>query len=119
MIFNCNCQLSLSICQSQGADRDCWALAKRVITYDKVVRANNSFKPYKSSGPDEILRVLLQQGEDYLAPLLCKLYRGSLALGDIPKVWNRARVTCIPKPGRSSHAEANAYGSITLSSFIL
>ncbi|KAL1446432.1 hypothetical protein WDU94_012296 [Cyamophila willieti] len=96
-----------------------WKTAKKVITARKVEWAICSFKSYKSSGPDGILPILLQEGKEILGPILCRLFRASIASGYIPTTWKNAEVVFIPKPGRKSYDEAKSFRPITLSSFIL
>jgi hypothetical protein len=42
-----------------------------------------------------------------------------MAYGFIPMVWRQAKVTFIPRPGKSDYTEAKAYRPISLSSFLL
>ncbi|KAL1447090.1 hypothetical protein WDU94_000567 [Cyamophila willieti] len=96
-----------------------WKTANLVITYSGIEWALGSFKPFKACGPDGVFPALLQEGKEILIPILCRLFRASLAVGYVPSAWKSAEVICIPKPGRTSYAEAKAYRPITLSSFIL
>jgi hypothetical protein len=47
-----------------------WQVAKRVITYRRVVWAIESIVPYKSPGMDGIFSELLQEGWEVLVPYL-------------------------------------------------
>lgn len=96
-----------------------WKTAKKVVSANKIEWAISTFKPYKSSGPDKVLPILLQEGKEALIPILCRLFRASIATGYIPTTWKSAEVVYIPKPGRKSYAEAKSYRPITLSSFVL
>lgn len=40
---------------------------------------------------------------------LIKIFTGSLALGYVPKSWQRLRVAFIPKPGRTAHGEVKDF----------
>jgi hypothetical protein len=73
----------------------------------------------KVAGTDEILPALLQQGEELIAPHLCRIYRACLAYGFIPTAWRQVKVTFIPKPGKLDYTDAKAYRPISLSSFLL
>lgn len=115
---NAHCQQNPERLHSR-ATRDDWQITKRVINYDRVIWAINSFDAYKSPGPDGIFPALLQQGQEDLAPVLCRLYRASMALGHVPPAWRHVRVVFVPKPGRNSYAQAKAYRAISLSSFVL
>ncbi len=112
-------------CQNQDlnapfkrANRDDWTVAKKVVTYDKVKWAIETFEPYKSAGPDEIIPIMLQQGTTLLVRKLTLVLRASLALGHIPMRWRRVRVVYIPKPGRNS-SQAKSFRPISLMSFVL
>ncbi len=82
-----------------GANSADWYMAWQVVTEDKVRWAVNSFVPYKAPGPDGIYPICLQKGLDLIIKYLIKVYRGSIAMGHIPKSWDDARVVLIPKPG--------------------
>ena len=47
------------------------------------------------------------------------IYRASIALGYIPRIWRSSRVTFIPKPGKPNYAVAKAFRPINLASFLL
>ena len=90
------------------ATRADWTVSKKVIDQSKIRWAINSFEPYKSPGNDGIWPIMLQQGIDLLATKLCTLYRASLALGYIPKIWKPVRVVFIAKAGRNSYTQAKS-----------
>jgi hypothetical protein len=71
-----------------------------------------TFKPYKSVGTDGIVPALLQQGEEYLVPHLCRIFRACVAYGFIPLAWKQVKVIFIPKPRKLENTEAKAYPSI-------
>jgi len=74
---------------------------------------------YKSPGQDGIYPVLLQKGLQLLLYPLCKIYRASISLGYIPKIWREARVAFLPKPGKDDYTNAKAHRPICLTSFLL
>ena len=74
---------------------------------------------YKSPGVDGIYPFLLQRGLKYISTPLVHIYRASIALGYIPRIWRSYRVTFIPKPGKSNYAVAEAFRPISLASFLL
>ena len=102
-----------------GAKKEDWDVAKLVFHPRPILWAINSFGAYKSPGPDGIYPALLQQGQDLLIPILCKLFKASLAMGRVPEAWRQVRVVFIPKPNKPSYAEAKSFRPISLSSFIL
>ena len=51
-----------------------WRVAARVVTYETVVWAIDSFASYKSPGRDEIFPALLQEGWKLLVPYLVKTF---------------------------------------------
>ena len=79
----------------------------------------NSFKPFKSSGPDGIFPALLQNGTIEIKMHMIKLYVSSLSMGFIPKVWRKGKIVFIPKTGSRPNDLAKSYRPITLSSFML
>lgn len=105
--------------QQWKARRGDWNCAKRLIEPNHVRWAINSFDAIKAPGPDGILPLLLQEGEDVLVPHLVAVFQASLALGHVPKAWASAKVVFIPKPGRPDYGQAKAYRPICLTSFIL
>ena len=96
-----------------------WLDARRVVTLSRVKWAVNSLCPYKAPGPDGIRPVCLQQGIETLLPVLCGLFRASLALGHIPNAWSTSRVVFIPKPGKTVYDDPKSFRPISLSSFLL
>ncbi len=108
---------SLNITKS-GANGADWNMARKVVTEDRVRWAVNSFMPYKVPGPDSIYPICLQKGLDLIIKYLIKIYRGSIAMGCIPKPWRDVRVVLIPKPDREPSL-AKSYRPISLSSFRL
>ena len=96
-----------------------WDTADEVVTYDKLRWAIHSMAPYKSPGVDNIYPILLQWGLKYISTPLVHIYRASVALGYIPRIWRSSRVTFIPKPGKPNYAVAKAFRPISLASFLL
>ena len=96
-----------------------WRVASQVITEERVRWAVSSMAPYKSAGEDGVFPALLQKGINYLVTPICAIYRASLALGYIPKVWRIARVAFIPKPGKPNYTTAKAFRPTSLTSFLL
>ena len=99
--------------------RSQWAYAKNILNQNNVRWAITTFKPLKSPGPDGIMPIMIQKAEALIIPVMTRIYRASLALGHIPKIWQKTRVVFIPKPGKNSYDQAKSFRPITLSSFFL
>ncbi|KAG8199517.1 hypothetical protein JTE90_009363 [Oedothorax gibbosus] len=63
--------------------------------------------------------IMIQKAEESVIPVLTRIYRASLALGHIPKIWQKSRVVFITKPGKNSYDQAKSFRPISLSSFFL
>ncbi len=81
-----------------------WHMARNVVTEDKVGRAVETFMPHKAPGPDGIYLICLQKGLDLIIKYLIKVYRGSIAMGQLLKLWRDVRVVLIHKSGRDLYA---------------
>ena len=116
-------QVSGQPCNETSTSR--WAptfnrnVVQRIITEDRIQCAFNSMAPYKTPGQDGIYPVLLQRGVQYLLYPICSIYRASLTLGYIPKIWRETRVTFVPKPGNIDYTTAKAVRPISSTSFLL
>jgi hypothetical protein len=53
-------------------------MAARIVTYQRVGWAIDSFDPHKSPGMDGIFPVLLQEGWEVLIPYLIRIFRACL-----------------------------------------
>ena len=96
-----------------------WRLAERVVTYGRVVRAIDSFAPYKSPQMDGIFPALWQEGRGVLVSCLVKIFRACLATGYVPAIWRQFKVVFIPRPGRNSYGGPKDFRPISLTSFLL
>jgi ribonuclease HI len=94
-------------------------LPKRIITRQRIEDSFNSFAPFKASGPDGILPILIQKGVTIISRTLVNLYRACLQHGYIPANWRRARVVFIPKPGKDDYSNPNSFRPISLTSFLI
>jgi len=90
-----------------------------IVTEDRIQWAISTMAPYKSPGQDGIYPELLQKGLQSLLYPLCKIYRASMSLVYIPKIWREARVAFLPIPGKDDYTNAKAYKPICLTSFLL
>lgn len=83
-----------------------WSFEEKLTNKGKVKRTIYKFYSFKSAGLDGIFPALLKEGLDLLLARLTSIFKSSIALGHIPKLWQKVRVVFIPKPGRSSHGVA-------------
>ena len=89
------------------------------IDHDRISWAINSFEPYKSPGPDEVIPADLQRNADRVIPWLISIFDACLSLTYVPKLWTECKVVFIPKGGKSSHVKAKDFRPISLTSFLL
>ena len=94
-------------------------MAAKVVTYQRVGWAIDSFAPYKSPGMDGIFPALLQEGREILIPYLIRIFRACLATGFVAAIWHQVKVVFIPKPCRSSYCGPKDFRPISLTSFLL
>lgn len=94
-------------------------IINKIITFERVEWAINSFKPYKSAGPDGIFPALLTNGTAKLTLTLVRVFRASLMLGYIPKLWREVKVVFLPKGGNKPPESPKSYRPISLMSFML
>lgn len=60
-----------------------------------------------------------KQQIDILASELCNILRASLCSGYTPKIWREVNMVFIPKSGRETYVQAEAYWIVSLTSFLL
>ena len=94
-------------------------LANKIVTPDRLEWALESFKPYKSPGPDGIYPVLLKKAGSLMTGPLVRLIRASLILGHVPAAWQGTRIVFIPKAGRNGYLSPKDFRPISLTSFML
>lgn len=102
-----------------GVENSCSPNISEIFSENKLEWAINSFKPYKSPGPDGIIPAMLQNSSKKIIPWLTVIFKRSLELGYIPKKWRNVNVVFIPKAGKPSHITAKDFRPISLSSFLL
>ena len=71
----------------------------------------------KAAGPDDLRPIVLQNLNDESFEELKTIYRASLALGYIPKLWCKSVVVFISKPGKASYDNSKSYRPISLTCF--
>lgn len=84
-------------------------LASRIFTQARVEWAINSFEPFKSPGNDEIRPVMIQKSKGILIPCLTEMFRASLRLNYIPKIWRQIRVVFIPKANKKDKKKSKIF----------
>ena len=90
-----------------------------IVTRDKIRWAVNSFKPYKAPGPDGLAPAVIQHSLPYTTECLLSLFKGCIQLSYTPKVWRKANVIFLPKPGKGRYDIAGSWRPISLSSFLV
>jgi len=68
--------------------------------------STQSFKPYKSLGPEGIPPAHIQQARQLALNYLGKIFHTILAVGELPTAWRETKVVFIPKAGKASHTTA-------------
>ncbi|GBP05361.1 hypothetical protein EVAR_72523_1 [Eumeta japonica] len=63
--------------------------------------AIDSFPPFKSQGPDEIMPIMLQKAKEYIIPWLHRMLALCLSLNHVPDNWGKVTVIFISKTGKS------------------
>ena len=75
-------------------------LLDRPIVLAEVLKVVRDLKTGKASGPDEVHNVLLKKLPKKAWEELVKTFNACLREGVHPRVWNRANVVPVPKPGK-------------------
>ena len=96
-----------------------WCFAEKITKRGKVKWAIFKFYSFKSAGLDGVIPALLKEGIELLLCRLISIFKSSIALEYIPKLWEKVRVVFIPKPGKPSHGVAKDFRPISLTSFLL
>jgi len=86
---------------------------------DRIKWGINSFKLFKSPGPDGFFPAQLQRTLDISLTWLTAIFHGCLALNHIPTKWLDVKVIFIPKAGKPSHTNPKDLRPISLPSFLL
>ena len=89
------------------------------FSHEAITWAVQSFKPFKSPGPDNVSPKELTVVLDLLLPWLKAIFSACLKLSFIPSKWRMTSVVFIPKQGRSNPENPKDFRPISLSSFLL
>jgi ribonuclease HI len=95
------------------------ASISKIVNNQTVEWAVKSFQPYKTPGEDGIYPILLQKGLPHIRHVLIAIFRASMNLGYIPKIFRGVKVVFIPKPGKVDYTSVKSFRPISISSFIL
>jgi len=79
----------------------------------------DSFKPYKSPGPNGIIPAHIQQAGQIAINWLKKIFQSILSVGELPTAWQEIKVVFIPKAWKATHITAKDFRPISLTSFPL
>jgi retron-type reverse transcriptase len=77
------------------------------VSSEDLLRSVKKLKLRKAPGPDGITNEALRNMPISLASVLLLIFNACLSLGHFPSQWKRARVVCIPKPGKSTSKAEN------------
>lgn len=78
-----------------------------------------SFEPFKSPGFDGLFPAFIQRTWETTGHLIFKFYEASFRLSYIPKIWQKVKLTFIPKPGKDDYTSPKSFRPISLTSFLL
>jgi hypothetical protein len=80
----------------------------KFISKNKLIEALKLFGPHKSAGPDGFKPIVLQNLPNNTLTNICTLYKVSIALGYMPKIWTKSKVIFISKPQKKDYTDPNA-----------
>ena len=70
------------------------------VTTAAILRAVKRTKARKAPGPDGVTNAALKAMPKSMAIVLLMIFQACLSIGYFPALWKRARVICLPKPGK-------------------
>ena len=94
-------------------------IVSSICSLEKMERAINKFRPFKTPGPDGIYPVLLQQGCNCIRNIYQNIFQTCLKYSYVPKAWKEGTGIFIPKPDKKNYHEVKSFRMITLTSFQL
>ena len=100
-------------------DKKEWDGIEDFITESVVKAAINSFRPFKSPGPDGIYPIMLTEALPSIMEFTKNLFKESLRTGIIPSEWKKTKVVFIEKPNKDDYTDPGNLRPISLSSFFL
>lgn len=84
-----------------------------------VTAALEGFKPMKAAGPDGIKPIVFKHLPIVFIQFLTVIYAACLKLHYTPKLWWKATVVFLPKPGKPNYILGKYFRPIVLSNFFL
>ena len=94
-------------------------LGPSLLSLHNINWAINSFKPFKSPGPDGISPAHLQHAGSIATNWLQAIFLEVFKTGYIPDPWRLSKIVFIPKAGKASHVSPKDFRPISLTSFLL
>ena len=86
----------------------------------RLVRISFSeFKAKKSPGPDGLRPIALTHLPSNFVNYITLAYKSALALSYTPRLWKRAKVIFIPKPGKADYQNPKSFRPISFSNYLL
>ena len=86
------------------------------ISVSGVHKLLSYLNPFKATGPNAMISMLLKETANEIAPMLTCLFNQSLTTGEIPQDWKKAYVIPIYKKG--SKSDPKNYRSVSLTSIV-
>ena len=79
------------------------------VSIEKIKWAIQMFGKQKAAGPDGLKPLVLQQLNRSNLTRLGIIFRASMALEYVPRVWRESKVIFIPKPGKERYDRAKSF----------
>ena len=96
-----------------------WEGIEDFITDSVIQAAVNSFRPFKSPGPDGAYPKMIKEALPSIMEFTKNLFKESIKTGIIPAEWKQTKVVFIEKPNKEDYTDPNNLRPISLSSFFL
>jgi ribonuclease HI len=88
------------------------------LSDEKIRKAMSQFAKYKTAGMDNLKPVVLQHLPPRSIERLGILYKASMELEYVPKIWRISKAIFIPKTGKEDYAHVRSWRPISLMSFV-
>ena len=110
-------QILLSIRQ-EVCSEDGDAFLNRPISYDEVEASIQRMQKNKAPGPHNIFTNMLLKANETVIQAVTILIQKSWNAKKLPKIWKRANVKFLMKPGKDSYYNGSSYRPISLTSVL-
>ena len=94
------------------------AFLNRPISYDEVEASIQRLQKHKAPGPDNIFTNMLLKANETVIQAVTILIQKSWNAKKLPKIWKRANVKFLMKPGKDSYYNGSSYRPISLTSVL-